>query len=285
MKKYLLFFLIYFLSTIVIWADFKFVGNIASSQRFDDRIEFRLDSSKFNLYVIDENIIRFRFSKNEFSKAPSYAVIYQTVPVSFDFKEYENNYEVLTKELIVRISKSPCRVSIYDKNQILINEDEKSFGVSYDDDEVRCFKKLFDDENFYGLGEKTGSLNKRGNQWTMWNSDIPGYNFDTDPIYQSVPFFIGIKEKKAYGIFLDNTYKSYFNMGAANKRFYWFGAEKGELDYYFIYGPEIKKVITSYTQLTGRMEMPPMWALGYQQSRWSYFPEESVRNIAEQFRS
>ncbi len=40
---------------------------------------------------------------------------------------------------------------------------------------------------------------------------------------------IGIKEKKAYGIFLDNTYKSYFNMGAANKRFYWFGAEKGEL--------------------------------------------------------
>jgi alpha-glucosidase len=74
-------------------------------------------------------------------------------------------------------------------------------------------------------------------------------------------------------------------MGASNNRFYWFGAEKGEMDYYFIYGPEIKKVISSYTLLTGRMEMPPMWALGYQQSRWSYFPESNVRNLADDFRN
>ncbi len=273
-------------------AEFKFLGDIVSSKNFDDRIEFNLSNSKFNIYFVADNIIRFRFTnKDEFSKAPSYAVIYKPAKVNYNLKNFDDHYEITTKDLKVVITKSPCRVSIYDMEGNLLNEDDKSFGVSYDNDEVRVFKKLFDDEQFYGLGEKTGDLNKRGNQWTMWNSDIPGYQYDRDPIYESIPFFIGVRKissgehsRSAYGIFLDNTYKSYFNLGAANNRFYWFGAEKGELDYYFIYGPSIKNVISSYTMLTGRMEMPPLWSLGYQQSKWSYYPESEVRTIANQFR-
>lgn len=267
------------------FSEFKFIGEIKSINKFDNRIEFKLENSLFNIYVIKDNVIRFRYTnKNSFSEAPSYAVIKNNSISNYDFSETGNYFEIKTSELIVRILKDPCRVSIYDKNMNIINEDEKSFGVSYDFDEVRCFKKLFSDEIFYGLGEKTGNLQKTRNQYTMWNSDTPGYNEKTDPIYQSIPFFIGIRNKKAYGIFLDNTYKSYFNMGASNKRFYWFGSEKGELDYYFINGPEIKKVISSYTDLTGRMELPPKWALGYQQSRWSYYPESRVREIAKTFR-
>ena len=117
----------------------------------------------------------------------------------------------------------------------------------------------------------------------MWNTDRP-YDVDSEPLYVSVPFFIGERNKKAYGIFFDNTYKSYFNFGASNNRFYWYGAENGEMNYYFIYGPEIKKVISSYTLLTGRMQLPPLWALGYQQSRYSYYPETRVMEIAKTFR-
>lgn len=186
---------------------------------------------------------------------------------------------------MVKISKSPCRVAIYDKSMKLINSDDESFGVSFDNGDVRCFKKLVEGESFYGLGEKTGSLRKNGKELTLWNTDNPDYNNLSDAIYQSIPFFYGIKDFKAYGIFFDNTYKSHFNFGASNNRFYWFGAEQGEMDYYFIYGPEMKKVLTSYTQLTGRIELPPMWALGYQQCRWSYTPESTVMNIAETFRA
>ena len=267
------------------FADFQYAGDIISFKKFDDRVEFKLTNALFNIYVIDNNIIRFRFTnQQEFSKAPSYAVTYNaSIPFSFnDEKEY---YQISTNEIIVRITKLPCRVHIYDKNMNLINEDEKSFGVSFDYDEVRCFKTLFNDELFYGLGEKTRNLKKNGEQWTMWNSDIPAYTEKQDPLYQSIPFFIGIRNHKAYGIFFDNTYKSYFNMGASNNRFYWFGAEKGEMDYYFINGPEIKKVIQLYTLLTGRMELPPMWSLGFQQSKWSYYPESTVRTLAETFRN
>ena len=263
---------------------FQFAGDILSYQKFEDRIEFKLSNGLFNIYPVDDNIIRLRFTNQDnFSKAPSYAVVYNsTVPYSLNDKTAY--YQISTKDLMVRISKSPCRVSIYDKNMNLLNEDEKSFGVSFDADEVRCFKIFFKDELFYGLGEKTKNLKKNGEQWTMWNSDTPAYNEKTDPLYQSIPFFIGVRNHKAYGIFFDNTYKSYFNMGASNNRFYWFGADKGELDYYFINGPEIKRVINLYTLLTGRMELPPLWSLGYQQSKWSYYPESAVRNLAENFR-
>jgi len=275
---------------------FIFAGDVKSFSKFDDHLELKLDNALCNVYIAAPNIIRFRYTnQDEFSKAPSYSVLEQSLKTQFQFADSSKFYEIRTKELIVHISKSPCRISIYNLGMDLINEDEKAFGVSFD-------KTLFPDEQFYGLGEKTGSLNKRGNQYTMWNSDQPGYSPTEDPLYQSITFFIGIREfpgksnekttrpesnklKQAYGIFFDNTYKSYFNMGASNNRFYWFGAEKGEMDYYFIYGPEIKKVISSYSQLTGRIEMPPMWALGYQQSRWSYFPEPNVRNLAENFRN
>ena len=59
-----------------------------------------------------------------------------------------------------------------------------------------------------------------------------------------------------------------------------FGGVDGALDYYFIDGPTPKDVVQRYTELTGRIPLPPMWALGYQQSRYSYFPEARVRNLA-----
>ncbi len=293
MKKLLLFIAITYSITMA-KSDLKFAGNIKSYKIEGSRIEFVLDNALFNVYVIDNNIIRFRYTdKKEFSPAPSYAIINSTsmgkkdkrTAVKYNFADKGNYYLLSTQELNIEISKTPCRVSIYDKNMNLINEDEKSFGVSFNDGRVKCYKKLFSDENFFGLGEKTGNLNKRGNQYTMWNTDHPGYNNTWDPLYVSIPFFIGERNHKAYGIFFDNTYKSYFNMGASNNRFYWFGADGGEMNYYFIYGPEMKRVISSYTKLTGRMQLPPMWSLGYQQSKWSYYPESTVKRIAQTFRN
>jgi len=288
MKKTLLLLSVAILFTSTfLFAEFQFAGKVTSAKKYDNHIELSLENAKVNIYVYDGNVIRFRYTnKKEFSPAPSYSVIYDLPQkTKFDFSDEKTSYKISTDQLIIKVAKSPCRVSIYDKNMNLINTDEESFGVSFDNDEVRCFKKLIEGENFYGLGEKTGNLKKNGGEYTLWNTDYYGYDNRTDAIYQSIPFFYGIKDYKAYGILFDNTYKSRFNFGASNNRFYWFGAEQGEMDYYFIYGPEIKKVLSSYTQLTGRMELPPMWALGYQQCRWSYYPESTLMNIANTFRT
>ncbi len=288
MKKLITIILLVMTITNYSQSQFQFAGNVNTAKIESNRVEFQLSNCLLNIYILDQNIIRFRYTnRKEFSKSPSYAVVYQIPEKSkFEFKEEKEKFVLTTNELIIHIQKNPCRISIYDKQMNLLNADEESFGVSFDNGEVRCHKKLFTDERFFGLGEKANeSLIKNGEQYTMWNTDYYGYTGRQEPIYVSIPFFMGLRDHKAYGIFFDNTYKSYFNMGASNNRFYWFGADNGEMDYYFIYGPEFKRVISDYTKLTGRMELPPMWALGYQQSRWSYYPESTVRSIAKNFRS
>src|SRR5205823_13076750 len=111
-----------------------------------------------------------------------------------------------------------------------------------------------------------------------------GYDGSTDPIYVSVPFYIVLRHGVAFGVFLDNTYRSNFDVGHQSEGVLSFGAEGGALDYYFIYGPDPKKVIERYTALTGRMPLPPLWSLGYHQCRYSYYPEKKVRFIADNFR-
>ena len=135
-------------------------------------------------------------------------------------------------------------------------------------------------ERFIGLGEKTGNLDRRGCAYTNWNTDKFGYAVDADPIYMSIPFYIGLHNNVAYGIFFDNTFKTKFNFGASNNRFAYFSAEDGVMNYYFIHGESVREIIKNYTWLTGRMELPPIWSLGLQQCRYSYYPDTEVLNIA-----
>lgn len=143
-------------------------------------------------------------------------------------------------------------------------------------------------ETYYGFGEKAFSeMSRNGKFIVNWNTDTFSYPIGTDPIYQSIPFFTALYDGKAYGLYFNNTFRTWFDMGARSPERYSFGANGGELDYFvFIGGKQRspKTVLADYTDLTGRMPLPPIWALGNQQSRWSYFPESRVREIAEGFR-
>ena len=138
---------------------------------------------------------------------------------------------------------------------------------------------------FYGLGERTGSLNKKGYHYRNWNTDDPTPHGETyAQLYKSIPFLIAIKNNEASGIFFDNHFESHFDMGKENSNYYYFGAKDGNLDYYFIYGPEVSEVVNEYTNLTGKTPLPQLWTLGYQQCRWSYAPEQRALEIAKTFR-
>lgn len=111
-----------------------------------------------------------------------------------------------------------------------------------------------------------------------------GYKLGTDPLYMSVPFIIVLRRGLAYGVFFDNPYRSVFDLGFSSEEWYSFEAEGGQLDFYVIYGPSVKEVVEGYTELTGRTPLPPLWALGHQQSRYSYYPQERVLEVAERYR-
>ncbi|HEX9406819.1 MAG TPA: TIM-barrel domain-containing protein, partial [Thermoanaerobaculia bacterium] len=196
---------------------------------------------------------------------------------------------ISTSTLDVAIQHAPFRIAFLTAAGQSLDADDPQRGTAFSETAVRVWKRLRDDEHIYALGEKSGPLDKRGwklggYSFTMWNSDTFGYDSSTDPIYVSVPFYIDLRHGVAYGVFLDNTFRSNFDIGHQTEGLLSFGAEGGALDYYFIYGPEPRKVIERYTALTGRMPLPPLWSLGYNQCRYSYYPESKVRFIAENFR-
>jgi alpha-glucosidase len=111
---------------------------------------------------------------------------------------------------------------------------------------VQIVKRMEGDESFYGLGDKTGFLNKKYYDYEMWNSDIPLAHTDAHKaLYKSIPFFLTLRKECVYGIFFDNTYHSYFDMAKEKRDYYFFGANEGNLDYYFIAGEQMQQVITN----------------------------------------
>lgn len=152
---------------------------------------------------------------------------------------------------------------------------------------VQAVKVLDPGDHFYGLGDKTGFLNKRDYEYENWNSDIPDPQVDSFvSLYKSIPFFIVAKDEPqvCYGIFFDNTFHSYFDFGKESQDYYYFGSENGNLDYYVFAGKSMTEIVEQYTWLTGRMPLPQLWTLGYHQSRWGYDSEERFREIAAKLR-
>jgi alpha-glucosidase len=172
------------------------------------------------------------------------------------------------------IDERPCRV--LQKQNRIVQNNKLSF---------RVLKKMDSEMYFYGLGDKTGHLNKRGYRYRMWNTNDSSPHVESmEAMYKSIPFFLVLKQRRAFGYFLDNTYETVFDFGKENPAYYSFGATGGNLDYYFIYGPSAKTVVSGYTFLTGRTPLPQLWTLGYQQCRWSYVPEKRLREVAATFR-
>lgn len=151
---------------------------------------------------------------------------------------------------------------------------------------VQMVFDLDEDDVFYGLGDKTGFLNKRNYEYENWNSDIPqAHNEDYHALYKSVPVLYCKKKNAVYGLFFDNTFHSYLNLGKENPQYYYYGAEDGNLDIYFLGGHTLVELIGEYTYLTGHTPLPQRWTLGYQQSRWGYECAEDIRDVAEHFRA
>ncbi|MGZ4031614.1 MAG: glycoside hydrolase family 31 protein, partial [Tumebacillaceae bacterium] len=195
--------------------------------------------------------------------------------------ETDDAYRFRTSALDVYVEKAPFRIRVQDGNGTVLAEDVE-LGWT-DKLQPYCVKRKASDENFYGFGEKTGFLNKAGTKQTMWNSDVYAPHVpEIDALYQSIPFFLSSRGSNIYGLFLDNPGKTEFHMNEADT--YRFQAENGELDTYFLYGPTMKDVVQQYTDLTGRMPLPPKWAIGYHQSRYSYETEQEVRELAANFR-
>ena len=266
------------------------VGPVASFVKANASVTFTCtDQSEVQINVLAPDLIRVRaaFLKKLPPRDHSWAIAKDAWDAPrWTLSEQPGVVRISTAELEVTIHRDPLLIEFRDAATYqVINADQQPMSFDPGTGRVVAVKTLGFDEHFFGLGEKAALLDKRRGEFSMWNSDTPGFGEGKDPIYQSIPFYLGWQKGKAYGIFFDNSYRTHFDFGNSSQEHIVFSADGGEMNYYFFQGPSIRKILGRYADLTGHMPMYPKWALGNQQSRYSYYPESVADQVVERYRA
>lgn len=252
-------------------------------------VEGEIETGFFRITVYSENIIRVQFSKEKLMNNFSYSLVNNDLPSfnQFQISENQNKIFIKTSAIHSEINLQNFGVIFKNSKDEIINEDiiGKGLGTQVLGNKITVYKKLQENEKFVGLGEQLGNLNRTGTVVTNRNTDNYKYDDPRIPMYVSIPFFMGFHHNHVYGIYYDNSFRSVFNFGASNTRFSSYAFDGGDRDEFFIYDDSVEKILKHYTSLTGRIELPPKWSIGYHQSRCSYFPENQVLNIANNFKN
>lgn len=254
---------------------------------------FRCDNRcALEVTCVNDKMVRFRFApQGEFSDGFSYAVLPESLEggPSPKVEKDDEYYIIRTGSIVVFLLREGLRMRIEDQEGNLLSQDEKGFhwyeNHDFGGEMVMMSRVIQSREHYYGLGDVPGHKNLRGQRRQLWGSDVYGYDAETDPLYKNIPFFIGLHHGSAYGIFFDNTFRSTYDFGKERPSVSSFWAQGGEMDFYFMHGPGVPEVVDRYANLTGKPELPPLWALGFHQCKWSYKSEPEVLKIAEGFKS
>ncbi|HEY2014528.1 MAG TPA: glycoside hydrolase family 31 protein [Bryobacteraceae bacterium] len=270
-------------------AGLEHVGPAVSFTKTDGGLTITCaDRSEVRVSVLAPDLIRVRaaFLKSLPQRDHSWAIEKTTWdPPHWTLTEEPGQLRISTDDLELLIHRSPLQFDFRDaKTHRTINAEQQPMLFDPQTGVVADARKLGFEEHFYGLGEKAARLDKRRGEFSMWNSDTYAYQEGTDPVYQSIPFYLGWQHGAGYGIFFDNSYRTHFDFGATSQEYAAFSSEGGEMNYYFFWGPSIKKILGRYAELTGHMPLPPLWALGHQQSRYSYYPASVAEQVVQRYR-
>lgn len=246
-----------------------------------NNIDIYFSNMKITLTMFENDIVKVFIGDKYEESISTNGVVDNLEKGEFIVEEDSNFLIIKGTEVLTFVDKNTTEISFKDLDGNIINED---FQPSFKDEKGNVYiSKVNDCLAYYGLGEKGGDLNKKGCYTENFNTDDPETDDDSITYYKTIPFYVALKEEATYGIFFDNSFRSYFDMGKERGDRIFFGAIGGQIQYYFIPGENIKEVVKNYTALTGRMEMPPLWSLGYQQCRFSYFSQEEVRELVKTF--
>lgn len=179
---------------------------------------------------------------------------------------------------------NPISIRLMNHRGVVLSNDAEDLGIGKIGSQWYYYRHLPQEEKNIGLGEKTGYTLRRGQRFVHWNTDAFMYGTDADPLYVSTPFFMGVRDEGSYGLFLNSYARSVFDFGAADARHSCVQCDRGGLDLFFMVGDTPADILKSYMQLTGLPPLPPRWSLGYQQCRYSYYPDHEALAVASTFR-
>ncbi len=295
---------------------FRPPGPVRRVQRIPAGVELELGDTtpeKIRVEIIRDDIVRIKISKGgSFDFKPTHAVcadLSESNSTAVEIREDSSKVVVTTQQMSVTAHFDPFYLEAHRKDGSLIftspkDEEGKPWFYRALNDQFMIGRVGNPNDGIYGLGEKTGGLNKNGRCWTLWNSDVlnpnvaGGYREEPaddplkdptstqfDPYYVSIPFYYHRPEGSCQlsGFFLDNSYRGFYDFsgnGESTIRF-----EGGQYTEYVFAGPRMDDILQTYTWLTGRIPAPPIWALGNHQCRWHDYNQKQIEELAQRIRT
>lgn len=262
-------------------------GAVVTHQSIDSGLLLVCENAFVELRWFAPKILRVRVQpeRNDFSDYFSYYVKPNLKDEAVDIHVRESNERITIAagEQHYSIEKATTRITCVDEDNqpIFATVDSASWRA---DGSVGMAARLHPSEASYGTGERAFHLNLRGRRLPIWNTDPGGYHRGDDPINYCVSYYMGVHDHGAYGLLWDNPARGMFDIGATDSDRLHITSETGELYYYLFAGEDVNDVMAQYTTITGRMPLPPLWALGYQQCRYSYESEVEALEIAQKLR-
>lgn len=281
-------------------------GKILDFRRKDESIDVQFEQGTVKITAVTEHIIRV-FSALENESEVSKAVTKKTEDeVKITVARGNESVIIRTAKIQVLVH-NDCKIDFYKADGTVLCRDyreerkpqkvlsqtaieqmkKEGHNVSLEEENyaIQVVKEMPEESCFYGLGDRTGFLNKRGYSYLLWNTDDPRPHVDSfKTLYKCIPFVMTRHNQGVYGIFFDQTYASVWDFGKENTDYYYFASKRGNLDYYFIAGEDLPQVCANYHLLTGTAQLPQLWTLGYHQSRWGYESETDMREVAANMR-
>ena len=259
-------------------------GSIKSVRHAEDGETIILEGEDqiLTIGIKQRGIVNFKaFPKKEILDESSYADILDSrLPLTY--VESINTIEVdLMDSYLIKIFKNQLLIEISKNgNPIWTLKDSPNYIEDYEGAGPFTFLSmdLQEDEHIYGLGSRAMADDRVGRRLYVYNKPNYNYVYGEDDVYLSLPVY---HSSKGYAFFLDSYKKSVFDFGNTYKELIEVGAKDDNLSFYVILGEDPTQLTYRYHRLTGFQELPPLWALGYFQSRYGYKSQAEVEDIVE----
>lgn len=290
--------------------NFLSLKRVSGVERLPTGMQLSVDGEKFRVEVLRADVVRLKISQaGKFDEEPTFAISITDPPgAPFAVEEEVDRVVLTTDALRVVVEKSPFTFHAYRTDGSPIFESGSSEtgpeAYAFLNDSFVVTRKQGRHDSFFGLGEKSGPSNRRGKKYVMWNFDIAAghqglelnrlsevENADFisptfDPYYMTIPFYYhSVSERgvtKVAGLFVDNGYLGKFDF--SEREHYSYEFQGGQYTEYVFAGSDTASILEAYTWLTGRMQLPPLWSLGYHQCRWFDYQQPDVMRLANEYR-
>ncbi len=273
----------------------------------------RLHGERLRLDVVREDVLRIAISRGGvFEESPTFAVCVNPFdePVTFAVEHGDGVVRLRTAGLVASLWLDPFRLDVHRPDGSAVVEtatdpEGRSWAYATLNDAFLVRRRARPEDPIYGLGEKAGAGNRRGRDFTLWNTDVldprasgefatthagthpraDNTSTEFDPYYVSIPFFY--HQDAATGAmaasFVDNSYRAEYDFSGPHE--YAFHFHGGQYTEYMFAGPGMPAILEAYTWLTGRTAPPPLWALGYHQCRWFHYTQDTFEALAARHRA